>query len=103
MNAIVAAVTDDRFADILFCLLGVSHRAKCELIQRVKQPMMSSAGPGAARALPAKWEPVRRRKRVKRKESRTVSDSNEFETALAALTKGGGRMPKARQAEGPDS
>jgi hypothetical protein len=51
MNAIVAAVTDDRFADILFCLLGVSHRAKCELIQRVKQPMMSSAGPGAARAL----------------------------------------------------
>jgi len=32
--------------------------------------------------LPAKWEPVRRRKRVKRKESGAVSDSNESETAL---------------------
>lgn len=56
MNAIVAAVTDDRFADILFCLLGVSHRAKCELIQRVKRPMMSSAGPGAAsRSYQGRW------------------------------------------------
>src|SRR4029077_13726609 len=30
----------------------------------------------------AKWEPVRRRKRVTHKESRAVSDSNESETAL---------------------
>jgi hypothetical protein len=37
---------------------------------------------------PAKWEPVRRRKRAKRKESRAVSDSNESETALAREERG---------------
>jgi hypothetical protein len=65
--------------------------------------MMPPPGPAQLERFPAKWEPVRRRKRVKRKESRAVSDSNEFETALAALTKEGGRMPKAQQAEGTAS
>jgi hypothetical protein len=39
------------------------------------------------RALPARWEPVRRRKRVKRKESGAVSDSHESETALAHISR----------------
>ena len=43
---------------------------------------------GLLERFPAKWEPVRRRKRVKRKESRAVSDSNESETALAREERG---------------
>jgi hypothetical protein len=36
----------------------------------------------ALERFPAKWEPARRRKRVTRKESGAVSDSNESETAV---------------------
>ena len=43
---------------------------------------------GLLERFPAKWEPVRRRKRAKRKESRAVSDSNESETALAREERG---------------
>jgi hypothetical protein len=43
---------------------------------------------GLLERFPAKSEPVRRRKRAKRKESRAVSDSNESETALAREERG---------------
>ena len=48
-----------------------------------------------AKACPGRdpgWEPVRRRKRVKRKDSRAVSDSNATETALAPRKKSGHKI-----------
>jgi hypothetical protein len=43
----------------------------------------ANLGIGTLERFPAKWEPVHRRRRVKRKESGAVSESNESETARA--------------------